>query len=99
MIVVTLVPRIPLRKVGYSTPPAPDKVSMIEGTLWIWRRRPLSGPISHSDRGGQYYNHDFRKLLKKNQMQSGMSRKGDCWDTQCIMPINAKPGVAGSEER
>lgn len=46
----------------------------------IWRRRPLPGLIFHSDRGSQYCSHDFQKLLKKNQMQSSMSRKGDCWD-------------------
>ncbi len=49
----------------------------------IWRRRPLSGLIFLLDRGSQYCSHDFQKLLKKNQMKSSMSRKGDCWDTQC----------------
>jgi putative transposase len=46
----------------------------------IWRRRPLTGLIFHSDRGSQYCSHDFQKLLKKNRMESSMSRKGNCWD-------------------
>ena len=46
----------------------------------IWRRRPSSGLIFHSDRGSQYCSNDFQKLLKTNEMISSMSRKGDCWD-------------------
>lgn len=46
----------------------------------IWRRRPQPGLIFHSDRGSQYCSHDFQNLLKKNNMRSSMSRKGDCWD-------------------
>ncbi len=46
----------------------------------IWRRRPASGLIFHSDRGSQYCSKDFQKMLKKNDMLSSMSRKGDCWD-------------------
>lgn len=46
----------------------------------IWRRRPSPGLIFHSDRGSQYCSKDFQVLLRKNQMNSSMSRKGDCWD-------------------
>jgi len=39
-----------------------------------------SGLIHHSDRGVQYANNEFRALLKTNEIQCSMSRKGDCWD-------------------
>ena len=39
-----------------------------------------SGLIHHSDRGVQYASNEFRTLLKTNEIQCSMSRKGDCWD-------------------
>lgn len=50
----------------------------------IWRRRPETGLIFHSDRGSQYCSNSFRKLLSQNQMQSSISRKGDCWDNNVV---------------
>ena len=46
----------------------------------LWRRKPSAGLIFHSDRGSQYCSNDVQKMLKKNNMLSSMSRKGDCWD-------------------
>ncbi len=46
----------------------------------IWHRRPEAGLIFHSDRGSQYCSHVFQKKLKKHEVLSSMSRKGDCWD-------------------
>ncbi len=46
----------------------------------LWRRRPKSGLIHHSDRGSQYASDAFRALLKDNKIIGSMSRKGDCWD-------------------
>jgi len=46
----------------------------------IWRRRPASGLLFHSDRGSQYCSADFQKMLKQHKMISSMSRKGNCWD-------------------
>ena len=46
----------------------------------VWRRRPESGLIFHSDRGSQYCSHDVQNMLKVHGMISSMSRKGDCWD-------------------
>jgi putative transposase len=45
-----------------------------------FRRRPEAGLIFHSDRGSQYCGHEFQGALKEYEMQSSMSRKGDCWD-------------------
>jgi len=46
----------------------------------IWRRRPFTGLVFHSDRGSQYCSNDFQKMLKIHGMISSMSRKGNCWD-------------------
>ncbi len=46
----------------------------------IWRRKPEPNLVFHSDRGSQYCSKAFQQLLKKNQIKSSMSRKGDCWD-------------------
>jgi putative transposase len=43
-------------------------------------RRPAKGLLHHSDRGGQYCAHAYRRLLRNFDMQVSMSRKGDCWD-------------------
>ncbi len=49
-------------------------------TMAIWRRKPSSGLVFHSDRGSQYCSYDFQKVLKKHRILSSMSRKGNCWD-------------------
>jgi transposase InsO family protein len=38
------------------------------------------GLIHHSDREVQYASNEFRALLKTNEIQCSMSRKGDSWD-------------------
>lgn len=46
----------------------------------IAQRRPGEGLLHHSDRGGQYAAHAYRRLLEENGMRCSMSRKGNCWD-------------------
>jgi len=46
----------------------------------VWRRKPGSGCIFHSDRGSQYAGHKFRKLLSKHKFIQSMSGKGNCYD-------------------
>jgi transposase InsO family protein len=41
----------------------------------IWRRRPSSGLIFHSDRRSQYASNDFKELLNTHNMIQSMSRK------------------------
>jgi putative transposase len=51
-----------------------------------WFRRGLksqTGLLFHSDRGSQYAGEAFQKLLRQYQVQSSMSRKGNCWDNAC----------------
>ncbi len=44
------------------------------------QRRPESGLIHHSDRGGVYTSGEYRHLMTINNIRPSMSRKGDCWD-------------------
>jgi transposase InsO family protein len=46
----------------------------------IERRKIPSGLIVHSDGGGQYASHEFKKLLAGNSMQSSMTRKDNHYD-------------------
>jgi putative transposase len=46
----------------------------------IDRRSPAPGLIFHSDRGVQYASNEVRQLLKTNQINQSMSKKGDCYD-------------------
>lgn len=46
----------------------------------LWKRKPKSGLISHSDRGSQYASDSHRQILKDHEIKQSMSRKGNCWD-------------------
>ena len=50
----------------------------------LWRRRPNSRLMHHSDRGSQYACEEYRKLLKRYGVVCSMSRKGDCWDNAVV---------------
>ena len=45
-----------------------------------WRKKPPAGLLHHSDRGSQYCSKAYRALQTSYNMQTSMSRKGDCWD-------------------
>ena len=46
----------------------------------VSNKRPAAGLIHHSDRGSQYCAKKFQKMLKQFNMQSSMSRRGNCFD-------------------
>lgn len=52
-------------------------------------RNPSSGLLHHSDRGSQYASKVYRRLLDQYGMVCSMSRKGNCWDTQSKLLVNA----------
>lgn len=49
-------------------------------TMAVWRRRPKTPVMIHSDQGSQYGSHDFNRWCKDNQLVPSMSRRGNCWD-------------------
>lgn len=67
--------------VGWSLSNRMSRKLVINALLMaIWRRRPATGLIFHSDRGSQYCSNEFQKMLRIHGMISSMSRKGNCWD-------------------
>ena len=67
--------------VGWSMQPHMQASLVTDALRMAWfRRRPDAGLIFHSDRGSQYCGHVFQQALSEYDMQSSMSRKGNCWD-------------------
>lgn len=46
----------------------------------IWRRRPDTELLHHSDQGSQYSCEQFEQLLSDHGIECSMSRQGDCHD-------------------
>jgi putative transposase len=46
----------------------------------VWRRRPKTPVMIHSDQGSQFGSDDFNRWCKDNQLVPSMSRRGNCWD-------------------
>lgn len=63
-------------------------------SMAIRNHNPEKGLIVHSDRGGQYCSHEYRKLLRKYDYQGSMSKKGDCYDNA---PIESFWGILKNE--
>jgi len=53
-------------------------------TMALWRRKPTTGLLHHSDRGVQYASGDYQDLLTVYGIAGSMSRKGNCWDNACV---------------
>ncbi len=50
----------------------------------LFRRRFPEHVIVHSDRGSQYCSKDYRNLITAYNLKQSMSRKGYCWDKDCV---------------
>ncbi len=46
----------------------------------IWKRKPQTDLVWHTDRGSQYASDSHRAILKEHHVIQSMSRKGNCWD-------------------
>lgn len=46
----------------------------------IRSRRPHEGMVHHTDRGGQYAGCEYRRMLRRHQVQQSMSRADNCYD-------------------
>ena len=69
------------RIVGWSMSSSLEATVVIDAMqMAIQGRRPQAGLIHHSDRGVQYASGEFRKLLDEHDIQSSMSRTGNCYD-------------------
>lgn len=67
--------------VGWSMKTSLHREIVIDALLMaVWRRRPKSRVLVHSDQGSQYGSFDCRKFLKAHNLKPSMSRRGNCWD-------------------
>ena len=47
----------------------------------------------HSDQGSTYATGSYREIVNRHGIRQSMSRKGDCWDTQSRMALNARSNL------
>src|SRR5262249_38544314 len=50
----------------------------------IWRRRKSDTLLHHPDRGSQYTNEQFQKLMADHGVVCSMSRSGNVWDNAAM---------------
>ena len=46
----------------------------------VWKRKPDTEVIVHSDQGSQYTSYEWQDFLKENNLKGSMSRRGNCHD-------------------
>lgn len=67
--------------IGWSMKPTLAKEIVIDALLMaVWRRLPKGSVIVHSDQGSQYGSDDWLRFCKQHNLQTSMSRRGNCWD-------------------
>ncbi len=50
----------------------------------LLQRQPGADLVHHSDRGSEYASSSYQTLLREQNIQASMSRKGDCYDNAMI---------------
>lgn len=67
--------------IGWSMKPTLARELVLDALLMaVWRRKPLSPVIVHSDQGSQYGSNDWLRFCRSHQLEPSMSRRGNCWD-------------------
>ena len=67
--------------VGWSMKPTLGRVLALDALLMaVWRRKPKTRVIVHSDQGSQYGSDDWKRFCLANHLEPSMSRRGNCWD-------------------
>lgn len=76
--------------VGWAMAPTmPTELVAAALRMALQQRKPPPELLLHSDRGSQYASQDYQTLLDQHDIVCSMSRKGNCWDTQSTMVLNA----------
>ena len=69
------------RIIGWSMSNRITKELVLDALLMsVWRRKPESNLVIHSDQGSQYTSHDWHEFLKTHGLEGSMSRRGNCHD-------------------
>lgn len=67
--------------VGWSMKASLSRELALDALLMaVWRRKPASSVIVHSDQGSQYGSDDFKRFCQVHNIVPSMSRRGNCWD-------------------
>ncbi|EPR1090116.1 TPA: IS3 family transposase [Serratia marcescens] len=67
--------------VGWSMKPTLSRELALDALMMaVWRRKPDSEVIVHSDQGSQYGGDDWQRFCRANNLAPSMSRRGNCWD-------------------
>ena len=69
------------RVVGWSMQSRMHMDLVLQALLMaVWRRKPKSKTIIHSDQGSQFTSYEWQDFLKTHNLQPSMSRRGNCYD-------------------
>lgn len=69
------------RVIGWSMQSRITKELVLDALLMaVWRRKPSSTVMVHSDQGSQYTSQDWQDFLKAHGLEASMSRRGNCHD-------------------
>ena len=67
--------------VGWSMQPRMETSLVLDAlTMAVWKRKPTSSVIIHSDQGSQFGSDAFNRWCKQHDLSPSMSRRGNCWD-------------------
>lgn len=67
--------------VGWSMKSTLHRDLVLDALLMaVWRRKPESPVIVHSDQGSQYGSDDWMRFCKEHGLDPSMSRRGNCYD-------------------
>jgi len=67
--------------VGWSMKPTLARELVVDALLMaVWRRKPRSKVVIHSDQGSQYGSDDWLRFCQEHNLEPSMSRRGNCWD-------------------
>jgi putative transposase len=69
------------RVVGWSAQPRMTTDLALQALLAaVWRRKPKTKVMIHSDQGSQFTSREWQVFLSQHNLQASMSRRGNCHD-------------------
>ena len=69
------------RVVGWSAQPRMTTDLALQALLAaVWRRKPRTKVMIHSDQGSQFTSREWQVFLSQHNLQASMSRRGNCHD-------------------
>lgn len=67
--------------IGWSMQSMMTKQLVLDALLMaVWRRKPVTKVMVHSDQGSQYSSYEWQSFLEEHGLEGSMSRRGNCHD-------------------